>query len=113
MFVGCCERGELWVQTQRVCFNLRKEEAAQILKHSRMQVAGVLLVPTVLSCACEFHGWWNWASPEMVPSWFYPTEREHCLRTVVCEQGALDIPRKGKISTSHQIVVRKSMGEGT
>lgn len=73
MFVGCCEQGELWVQTQLVCFNLRKEETAQFLEHSRMQVAGALLIPTVPRCACDFHDWWSWASPEMVPKGFYPT----------------------------------------
>lgn len=65
-------KGELWVQTELVCFNLRNEETVQVLEQSRMQVAGVLLTPTVPRCACEFHGQGNWASPHMVPSQFRP-----------------------------------------
>lgn len=59
----------------------------QILMHSRMQVAGVLLTPTVLRCVREFHGQGSWASPEMVPSQSCPREEEErCLGTLICEQ---------------------------
>lgn len=77
VFVGCCDWGELWLQTLLVCFNLRNEEMVPIRKHSRMQVAGVGLTPTVLGCACELHGPENQASPEMVPSSSTPDKWEN------------------------------------
>lgn len=76
VFVGCCDWGELWLQTLLMCFNLRNEEMVPIRKHSRMQVAGVCLTPTALGCASELRGPENWASPEMVPSSSTPDKRE-------------------------------------
>lgn len=101
------------------CVNFRSEETVQILKHSRMAAAGVLLTPTVLRCACEFHGRWNWASPEMVPSQFCPREEgSHCPRTMVCEQRSslclwifLGQTRLDKTSTSDKVVKRRGKGE--
>lgn len=77
VFVGCCDWGELWLQTLLVCFNLSNEEMVPIRKHSRMQGAGVWLTPTVLGCACELHGLENWASPEMIPNSSTPDKREN------------------------------------
>lgn len=54
VFVGCCDWGELWLQTLLVCFNLRNEEMVPIRKHSRMQVAGVWLTPTVLGACVSY-----------------------------------------------------------
>lgn len=92
VFVGCCDWGELWLQTLLVCFNLRNEEMVPIRKHSRMQVAGVGLTPTVVGCACELHGPENRASPEMVASSSTPAKRENiALEQCYVSRGALSV----------------------